>query len=89
MWHASIAYHGRRGAPIADHLARAERALRGVGDTDHEWVERGTIAMHLRRRLSFAERSATGLVMRDIRGTPEADRRLAAVRQWLPAGYVE
>jgi hypothetical protein len=77
-------------APGAEHLARAERALQGVGDADAgQWVEVGVAAMHLRRRLSAAEVSASGLVVRDVRGTPEAELRLALVRHLLPAGYTE
>jgi hypothetical protein len=61
-----------------------------VGDhTLGQWTEVGGIAMHLRRRLSSVERDVTGLVVRDIRGTPEADDRLDAVRKWLPDGYSE
>ena len=69
---------------------RAERALRGVGDSLlGEWVEYGVRAVHLRRRLSPAEQAKSGLSMRDVRGTVEAVDRLAAVRAWLPPGYVE
>lgn len=45
--------------------------------------------MHYRRRLSALEVLHTGLVIRDVRGTPEYDRLLEPVRQWLPAGYSE
>jgi hypothetical protein len=67
----------------------AERAIRGVGDPMHEWRERGITAVHLRRRLSVVEQGATGLVMRDIRGTAEAAARLEVVARWLPDGYTE
>ena len=53
------------------------------------WTEVGGIAFHLRKRLSLAEQAAAGLVVRDIRGTPEAATRLDAVRRWLPDGYTE
>lgn len=59
----------------------AERALRGVGDsTLGEWREagRGNV-MHIRRRLSAAEVATYGCVVRDIRGTPEEEKRLAVV----------
>jgi hypothetical protein len=73
-----------------ENLARARRALQGVGDSDiGEWMEMGRVAMHLRRRLSAVEQAESGLVMSDIRGTPEAERRLAVVRDRLPPGYVE
>lgn len=66
------------------------RALQGVGDADAgHWAEVGNVAVHVRRRLSVAEVAATGLVMLDVRGTPEAELRLQAVRRWLPANYVE
>lgn len=68
---------------------RAERALRGVGDPEHEWRATGALAVHLRRRLTLDEQAATGLVIRDVRGTPEAVARLNTVRRWLPDGYVE
>jgi hypothetical protein len=90
VWHASIAHHGRRAIPLGgEHLARAERALHNIGDPMHEWRRVGISAAHLRRRLSLDEQAATGLVMRDIRGTAEAASRLDAVRRWLPDGYVE
>ena len=54
-----------------------------------QWAEVGHAAMHLRRRLSLAEVRDSGLAMLDVRGTPEAERRLQAVRHLLPAGYVE
>lgn len=64
--------------------------LSGSGDaTLGEWLETGFVAVHLRRRLSAAEVLATGLTVRDVRGTPEAEARLAAVRAWLPPGYTE
>lgn len=93
MWHASIAHHGRRPIePGTEHIERALRALRGVGDRDlGQWVEIGVRAMHVRRRLSMAEVAASGLEMRDIRGTREADDRLDVVRAFgvLPPGYTE
>jgi hypothetical protein len=65
------------------------RAIRGVGDLAFEWHEWGMLAVHVRRRLTLDEQAATGLVMLDIRGTPEAAARLDAVRKWLPDGYTE
>lgn len=54
-----------------------------------EWTEYGVRAVHVRRRLSLAEQAAAGLVVRDVRGTAEAERLLDAVRPWLPHGYQE
>jgi hypothetical protein len=70
--------------------AMAERALRGVGDASlGEWREVGRGTMHIRRRLTDAERKAAGgqrggLQVRDIRGTPEESRRLARLLQDAP-----
>ena len=67
----------------------AWRALLGVGDPDlGEWTEQGRRGIiHIRRRLSDAEMKESGLTMRDIRGTPEAQSRLQAVTQaWSPFG---
>lgn len=61
-----------------------------MGDaTLGEWTDLGATALHLRRRLSLEEAAYYGLRVRDIRGTPEVDVRLAKVRQWLPEGYSE
>lgn len=58
--------------------------LEGVGDaTLGEWWEIGTIAVHLRRRLSLAEAVGVGPVV-DVRGTWEMTKRLNAVRRYLP-----
>lgn len=74
--------------------AMAERALRDVGDARlGEWRETGR-AVHLRRRLTDAERQAVGgLVVRDIRGLPEEGRRLRRLlrdapylREYVPHG---
>lgn len=90
MWHASIAHHGRRGIDSYDQLTRAVRAVQGVGDTTlGEWMEMPGHILHLRRRLSAAEVAETGMVLRDVRGTPEADRLLDPVRHRLPPGYTE
>lgn len=67
----------------------AEKVLDGVGDaTLGEWREWTGRAYHLRRRLSATEQAVVGEVV-DVRGTPEAERRLRPVRHLLPAGYSE
>jgi hypothetical protein len=65
----------------------AEKALAGVGDPAlGEWRERGHGGvMHLRRRLSDAERAAAGnLGVRDIRGTDEEKARMRALLRDAP-----
>jgi hypothetical protein len=58
--------------------------LDGVGDaTLGEWREIGTIAVHLRRRLSEVEALRVGPV-RDVRHTWEHTKRVNAVRRYLP-----
>jgi hypothetical protein len=58
---------------------RAEQALAGLGVAAlGEWREWSGIAYHLRRRLSPAEEARTGPAL-DIRRTPEARRRAAAL----------
>ena len=65
------------------HQAVIERLLEGVGDPAlGEWRQDGVVArsvIHLRRRLSTAECITHGLAVRDLRGTPEGDKRL----RWL------
>lgn len=65
----------------------AERALRGVGDAAlGEWRETGRSGIvHLRRRLSDAERRAAGnLGVRDIRGTDEEAARFRRLLRDVP-----
>lgn len=68
----------------------AERALRGVGDAAlGEWPETGANGvMHLRRRLTVEERVLAGrgrlLEVRDIRGTPEEQRRFRRLAREAP-----
>lgn len=75
---------------MADFLRSAAlEALTGVGDEKlGQWEEWSGRAFHVRRRLSPVEQAKVGDVL-DIRGTPEANRRLAPVRHMLPAGYSE
>ena len=61
----------------------ALRQLAGVGDAAlGEWREWTGAAFHVRRRLSAAEESRTGPV-EDVRRTPEALRRAAALGDLL------
>jgi hypothetical protein len=65
----------------------AERALQGVGDaTLGEWRERGhNGVVHIRRRLSDAERAeAGGLNVRDVRGTDEERGRIRRLLRDAP-----
>lgn len=80
VWHASA-----RGLDEAVSWAMAERALKGVGDPAlGEWREHGS-AMHIRRRLTDAERASVGgMEVRDIRGTWEEQKRLRAVYAAVP-----
>ena len=90
------------GMPLNEPLALALRgwaraALEGVGDASlGEWETWTGRAVHpwtglgyaLRRRLSVVEQDSVGPAL-DVRGTPEAERRLAVVAQWLPPGWKE
>jgi len=64
----------------------AERALAGVGDaTLGEWREIGSRTVHLRRRVSDAERASLGgLEVRDVRGTDEERQRIDNVFREVP-----
>lgn len=81
VWHASA-----RAETEAVAWAMAEQALGSVGDSHlGEWRERGmTTTMHLRRRLTAAERQPRNLGVRDIRGTIEEERRLAKLVKAAP-----
>ena len=64
---------------------RAVAVLDGLGDPGAgEWREWSGLAFHLRRRLSAGEAAQVGPV-RDIRGTPEAQRRARALGRHLAA----
>jgi len=63
---------------------RALKALAWVGDASlGEWHESTGRAYHVRRRLSPSEEPTVGPVV-DVRGTPEARRRLARVARYVP-----
>lgn len=47
-----------------------------------EWLERGDLALHLRRRLRGAEARSVGPVV-DVRGTAEQQARLAQLQPAL------
>ena len=93
VWHASISPIRDTGLPTSVNVRLLVDALRsmalsvlaGVGDPAHQWEELGTIAFHLRRRLTPAETAVTGPVV-DVRGTWEATKRQARMRRILPPG---
>jgi hypothetical protein len=86
VWHASAAPFGV--VPVRSHLRDcALAALEGVGDASlGEWEDWTGRAFHVRRRLTDEERD--GLEVVDVRGTPEAERRLRAVQRFLPASQL-
>lgn len=61
-------------------------ALQGVGDDAlGHWDEEGVNTYHVRRRLTAAEQRFAGIdQVIDVRGTPDAERRIAAIRRYLP-----
>lgn len=83
VWHASA-----RAGSESVAWGLAERALRGVGDPAlGEWREAGSPGfVHLRRRLTAGERAMSrgALQVRDIRGTPEQQQRLARLLRDAP-----
>jgi hypothetical protein len=88
VWHASVS-----GYSASSNRTAALLALLGVGDVlagqwEENGFEQGGIAYHIRRRLSASEAAQVGPVI-DIRGTPEAARRLRLVAHLLPPGYSE
>ena len=63
--------------------------LEGYGDeAAGTWQEMRGRTFHLRRRLAPAEASLVGPVI-DVRGTPEAARRLLAVEKYVRQGGPE
>ena len=90
VWHASAAPFPITLWPIRTVLESwAFMALEGVGDARlGEWTDWTGKAFHLRRRLTDIEVLKVGPVV-DVRGTPEAARRLAPVRHLLPPDWDE
>ena len=65
-----------------EQVARSE--LAGVGDAElGEWVEWSGYAYHVRRRLTLREQTGIGPAV-DVRGTPEAGKRVKAALARLP-----
>jgi hypothetical protein len=62
--------------------------LDGAGDRRHEWIELNDRFIHLRRRLTDSEAAIVGPVV-DVRRTIDAERRFAAVRSYLPPGWID
>lgn len=84
MWHAST--QALSGWPADKQFLRrmAKEALKGVGDANlGEWGVWREETYHLKRRLSAEEQVHVGEAC-DIRGTPEADTRWAAMADYLP-----
>lgn len=81
MWHAS-----GKGFAGGDARQIALRALQGVGDAGRgEWEQAsGHGVWHIRRRLRDPEEGML-LVVRDIRGSLEEQRRLQVVWREVPA----
>lgn len=82
VWHASVS-NGR----LISTWSRNDRrmalrhvvdALRGVGRPSRQWVENGSIALHVRRRVKPSELAVIGEA-RDIRDTDEQRQRIDVV----------
>src|SRR4051812_38469214 len=88
VWHASTA---PTTLPLSEAALKAlsMKALDFVGDAARgQWLEWTGRAYHVRRRLSAIEEARVGPVV-DIRGTPDARRRLRGVMHLLPADWQE
>jgi len=84
VWHTSVSGFG---LSVDTLRAKGLRVLDGVGDPDlGQWEERGTLALHIRRRLTPVEAMRVGGVV-DVRGTPEAIKRFERMRRYLPPGW--
>lgn len=86
MWHSSAAPLPGWASDKQFLRDCARAALQGVGDTSlGQWEHWTGNAYHVRRRLTREEQERVGDAI-DIRGTPEADKRRAAVQRFLPVG---
>lgn len=84
MWHASAATIAGSDLGWDTLRSLALAALSGVGDDKlGQWEEQGQHAYHVRRRLTPSEQRPIGDAV-DCRGTPEAIRRFAGARRWMP-----
>jgi hypothetical protein len=82
VWHASVCDQVG-GVPRETLEDLAFAILEGYGDAEAgTWQEMHGRVFHLRRRLSPDEASLVGPVI-DVRGTPEAARRLMAVERYV------
>lgn len=77
VWHASASPLGGLPTRLKSLKALSLGALRGVGDSAHEWHDGTPRAYHVRRRLSPEEVAVVGAAV-DLRGTQEAIDRLSA-----------
>lgn len=82
MWHVSVAQ--KTNYPLVRRDTIAREILEGLGDADlGEWVEEGSLALHVRRRLSEDEARGIGPAL-DIRGTPDARERVRRLVGQIP-----
>lgn len=87
VWHASTSPPRGFHLPPSYLEQLAREALAGVGDPGlGEWTEWSGRAFHLRRRLTPGEQGELTVI--DVRGTPEAAKRLRSVRHILPADFL-
>ena len=81
MWHASLSFKEQR--PPDEYERGLQEDLEGVGDGSQQWYQDpGRGIVHLRRRLTAKEQAIAGSP-RDIRNTPEMDKRFAAMARLM------
>jgi len=89
VWHCSISRNGK--LPTLLDYARsrlvAEAILAGCGEGD-TFEEIGRGVLHVRKYTTAEESAMVGGAV-DVRGTDEHRRRVDAVREYLPQGWLE
>ena len=82
VWHCSVSPKWR--AEVAASV------IRNVGQGE-VFLEDGGVAIHMRRHITDSELAQIGGpgAIRDVRGTPEEEERLAPVRAYLPKDWTE